>query len=775
MVLRFTWPQRSPELPHTSDAIPRPDRFDRVDHLCYTTAMPDFQPPQTIEGTVERITFYNEENGYTVARFQPKRKSYLITIVGNLMSVNVGESLCLEGRWTTHAQYGRQFEVENYTVQMPATIEGIRKYLGSGLIKGVGPVTAERIVDHFGLNTLEIIEEDPSRLLEVPGVGEKRAAMIEQAWAEQQSIKDIMLFLQGHDVTTGLAVKIYKEYGDAAINVVRHDPYRLARDVYGVGFITADKIAQAVGVAHDAPERVAAGVQHVLNSFTDDGHVFARRPQLVQAAVGILEVDPDSVEWAIDQLEADNELRIEDDAVYLRPFYYAETGVANRLRTMLNVERSRLAFYRTANWGRVFHYLGDRMPFPLTEKQQEAVRTALTEKVSILTGGPGTGKTFCVQTIIRLLRAKDRSVLLAAPTGRAAKRLSEVTGEPAQTLHRLLEFAPHQGYKFLRDRDNPLDADMIVIDEASMIDLLLMNALTKAIDATSHLLLVGDVDQLPSVGAGNVLRDMIDSGVVPTVALDTIFRQAADSYIVVNAHRINRGRFPTFSRSARDFFLFPHAEPEEAADRVLGLVAQRIPRKFGYDSLEDIQVLSPMYRGAAGVAMLNERLQEVLNPPGPARPEVQYGSRLFRLGDKVMQIRNNYEKDVFNGDMGFVVHVDREEQVLSALFDGRRVDYEFDELDELLHAYAVSIHKSQGSEYPAVVVPVLTQHYVMLQRNLLYTAVTRARELVVLVGSKRAVAMAVRNDKIADRNSGLAGRLRELRDRAVELYRAVGV
>lgn len=733
--------------------------------------MSDFAQLQTIEGTVERITFYNEENGYTVARFQPKRKNYLITIVGNLLSVNVGESLRLEGQWTTHSQYGRQFEVESYTVKMPATIEGIRKYLGSGLIKGVGPVTAERIVDHFGLDTLDIIEAEPRRLLEVQGVGKKRVAMIEQAWAEQQSIKEIMLFLQAHDVTTGLAVKIYKEYGDAAINVVRHDPYRLARDVYGIGFITADKIAQAVGIAHDAPERVAAGVQHVLNSFADDGHVFARRPQLVQAAAEILEVNPDSVEWAIDQLEAEKEVCVEDAAVYLRPFYYAEAGVARRLQTMLNVERSRLAFYRTANWERVFRYLNDRMPFPLTEKQQAAVRTALTEKVSILTGGPGTGKTFTVQTIIRLLRAKRKSVLLAAPTGRAAKRLSETTGAPAQTLHRLLEFAPHQGFKFLRDSDNPLDADMIIVDEASMIDLLLMNALTKAIDATSHLLLVGDVDQLPSVGAGNILRDIIDSGVVPTVALDTIFRQAPDSYIIVNAHRINQGEFPIFTRSSRDFFLFPHEEPGEAADRVLDLVAQRIPRKFGYDSIEDIQVLSPMHRGEAGVSMLNERLQETLNPPGPAKPETQYGSRIFRLRDKVMQIRNNYEKDVFNGDMGLITQVNRDDQILTVNFDGRPIDYEFNELDELLHAYVVSIHKSQGSEYPAVVVPVLTQHYVMLQRNLLYTAVTRARELVVLVGNKRAIGIAVRNDKIADRNSGLAGRLQEPFEQAMDVYR----
>ena len=726
---------------------------------------------QTMEGTVERITFYNEENGYTVARFQPRGKRYLVTVVGNLMGVHVGESLRLHGRWTVHPQYGKQFEIESYTVQMPATIEGIRKYLGSGLIKGIGPVTAERIVKHFGLETLDVIEKEPERLIEVPGVGKKRVAMIQRAWEEQKAIKEIMLFLQAHGVSTGLAVKIYKTYGDASISVVKHEPYRLARDVYGIGFLTADKIARAVGIAHDAPQRIAAGVEHVLSTFSDDGHVFARRPELVRKAAEILEVDPDRVEWAIEELAAEGQLYVEDEAVYLRPFYYAELGVANRLRTMLNVERSRLAAFRDVDWGRAFAYLQQRLPFPLTPRQQEAVRTALTHKVAVLTGGPGTGKTMTVRAIIQLLRAKGKRFLLAAPTGRAAKRLSEATGAPARTLHRLLEFAPHQGFKFLRDRDNPLDADMIIVDEASMIDLLLMNALLKALDVTSHLLLVGDVDQLPSVGAGNVLRDLIASGVVPTVALDTIFRQSQDSFIIVNAHRINRGEFPIFSRNARDFFLFPAAEPERAAQWVLELVTQRIPRKFGYDPMEDIQVLSPMYRGAAGVAMLNERLQQALNPPHPGKPEVRLGSRVFRVGDRVMQIRNNYDKDVFNGDLGRVTRIDREEQVLTIRFDERLVDYDFSQLDEVVHAYAISVHKSQGAEYPAVVVPLLTQHYMMLQRNLLYTAVTRARELVVLVGTKRAIAIAVRNDKIAARNSRLAQRLREPFEHAVELYR----
>jgi exodeoxyribonuclease V alpha subunit len=716
---------------------------------------------QTLQGTVERITYYNDEDGYTVARFQPQGKSTLVTIVGNLMSLNVGESLRLEGAWTTHPQHGRQFKVERYTVQLPATIEGLRKYLGSGLIKGIGPVTAQRIVAHFGLQTLDIIEQDPQRLIEVPGVGSKRVAMIERAWEEQRQIKDLMLFLQGHGVSTSLAVKIYKRYGDAAISVVKNEPYRLARDVYGIGFLTADKIAQALGIAQDDPQRVAAGIQHVLGQFSDEGHVYATSQELVEESARILEVPQELVAQGIEGLRGEGQIHVEGEAVYLLPFYHAELGVANRLRTMVNVERSRLAFYATANWERVFAYLNQRMELPLTPEQQEAVKRALTSKVTVLTGGPGTGKTTTVRTVIRLLRAKGKSVLLAAPTGRAAKRLSEATGEPAQTIHRLLEFSPREGYKFLRDRDNPLYTDMIIVDEVSMMDLLLMNALLRALDATSHLLLVGDVDQLPSVGAGNVLRDIIASDLVPVVRLDTIFRQAPDSLIVVNAHRINKGRMPLFTRMAKDFFLFQEGDPEKAADLVLDLVERRIPGKFGYDPMSDIQVLSPMHRGAAGVGALNQRLQERLNPPSPAKAERWVGGRAFRLGDRVLQVRNNYDKKVFNGDLGRIVEIDLEDGLLTVDMDGQAVSYDFSELDELVHAYAMSVHKSQGSEYRCVVVPMLTQHYMLLQRNLLYTAVTRAKELVVLVGTKRAIAIAVRNDKIAERHSGLKERLRE--------------
>ncbi len=734
---------------------------------------------EELKGTVERITFYSEEDGYTVARFQPEGRGDLVTVVGNLMSVNVGASLRLEGFWTTHAKHGRQFKVINYQTVLPATVEGIRKYLGSGLIKGIGPVTAKRIVKHFGLDTLDIIEHHPRRLREVLGVGKKRVEMVTRAWEEQRSIKEVMLFLQSHDVSTSLAVKIYKHYGDAALDVVQEDPYRLARDIYGIGFLTADKIARKMGLPTDSPQRVAAGISYVLSQLADEGNVYAPQERLIKEATEILDVPADLVETGVVQLEEEEQVHREDiaytiqdqpgvavreeKAVYLLPFYYGEVGVANRLRTLINVERSRLAFYQTANWERVFAHLAERASQPLNARQQEAVRTALTNKVTVLTGGPGTGKTTTVRTIIRLLEARQHSCALASPTGRAAKRLSEATGRQAKTVHRLLEFSPQQGFRFQRNEDHPLEADMVIVDEASMLDLLLTNHLLRAIDPASHLLLVGDVDQLPSVGAGNVLKDIIASGQAAVVRLEEIFRQAEGSLIVANAHRINRGQMPLFAKGATDFFLFVEEDPEKAADLVVDLVKTRIPRKFGYHPFDDIQVLSPMYRGAVGVSNLNVRLQEALNPPSLAKGERRVAGRVFRLGDKVMQTRNNYDKEVYNGDIGRVVRLDLENQVMVVRIDDRPVPYDFSDLDELVHAYAVSVHKSQGSEYPAVVMPILTQHYLLLQRNLLYTGMTRAEKLVVLVGTRKAIAIAVRNNKIAHRYTALDVRLREAR------------
>ncbi len=756
--------------------------------------MSENPPLQTLEGTLERLTFQNEENGYTVAKLIPKGKSYEVTVIGTLTGVNPGESVRLRGVWSTHPQYGRQFEVREYTVQLPATVEGIRKYLGSGLIKGIGPVNAGRIVDYFGLKTLDVIETDVNRLREVPGVGAKRTAQIARAWEEQKHIKEIMIFLQSHGVSTGLAVKIYKQYADQALAVVRNDPYRLAKDIYGIGFKTADKIAQKMGFAVDAPERLQAGLRYALGTFSDDGHCFAPRDDLLTTAAELLEVSREACEPQLDALvqvgelvAESGELRITnyelrvanhessseiqnqkskiEQAIYLPPFLYAETAVANKLRQLQASSRDRLAVFRDVEWNKVFDWLEERAasslapPIHLAEQQQAAVRMALMEKVSILTGGPGTGKTTITRSIIQLLRAKRCSVLLCAPTGRAAKRLSEATGLEAKTIHRLLEVKPAEGFRFARDQDNPLDADMVIVDETSMVDILLMNHLLKAVEAGSHLLLVGDVDQLPSVGAGNVLRDLIASGIIPVTRLDTIFRQAEDSYIIVNAHRINRGEMPVCNGPARDFFLFAADDAECAADLVLDIVAQRIPAKFGYDADRDIQVLSPMHRGAAGVGELNRRLQERLNPPDARKAESMHGARVFRVGDRVMQIRNDYDRQVFNGDMGRVTALDLEEHMLTVNFDGALVGYEFTQLDELVHAYAVSIHKSQGSEFPVVVIPILTQHYMMLQRNLLYTGVTRAAKLVVLVGNQRAIAIAVHNDKIAQRNTRLTERL----------------
>jgi len=729
---------------------------------------------EKLKGTVERITYYNDENGYTVLRLRPEQMRLgalsgdLVTVVGNLPDLQPGEAVEFEGEWTTHASYGRQFRAENVQRTMPATIEGMRRYLGSGLIKGIGPRTAEKIVNHFGLETINVLDHAPERLMEVPDVGRKRMRMIAEAWQEQQAIKEVMLFLQGHNVSTALAIKIYKTYGDEAIEKVRENPYRLARDIWGIGFLTADKIARDMGLPPDSPHRMAAGVIYALNEATNDGHVYLPRHELVAKAAELLRVeDTDGIEGAIDRLHAAGEVMIdpipsgdasvEIEAVYLPSLYYAERGAARRLRMMLDEPQSRLADMQDVRWGPFLAGLSGESQVALTEQQREAVRAALTSKVSILTGGPGTGKTTTLRTVIAALRTTGHRFLLCSPTGRAAKRLSEATGQPAQTIHRLLGFSPGEG--FSSNEENPLDTDMVVVDEASMIDLPLFYSLLRAIAPDTHLLLVGDVDQLPSVGAGDVLRDVIRSGVVPVTRLGLIFRQAETSLIIQNAHRINQGQPPDTSNKGRDFFFFGAEDPEAAAALVVDIVQNRIPGKFGYHPLDDVQVLVPMYRGAAGVNALNQALQAALNPPG--RPaERRLMGRLFRVGDKVMQTRNNYDKEVYNGDIGRVHSFHFDAQTMTVRMDERLVTYDWSEADELIHAYAISVHKSQGSEYPVVVMPILTQHYMMLQRNLLYTAVTRAREMVVLVGTRKAIAIAVRNDQITRRYSALDWRLR---------------
>ncbi|MFF9787042.1 SF1B family DNA helicase RecD2 [Streptomyces nigrescens] len=743
-----------------------------------------------VEGVLERITYANEENGYTVARVDTGRGSGdLLTVVGALLGAQPGESLRMEGRWGSHPQYGKQFTVENYTTVLPATIQGIRRYLGSGLIKGIGPRIADRIVEHFGTDTLDIIEREPARLVEVPGLGPKRTKLIGAAWEEQKAIKEVMVFLQGVGVSTSIAVRIYKKYGDAAISVTRNEPYRLAADVWGIGFLTADRIAQSVGIPHDSPDRVKAGLQYALSQSTDQGHCFLPEEQLIADAVKLLQVDTGLVIDCLGELAADPEGVVREQvpggadgappvtAVYLVPFHRAEISLSGRLTRLLRTDEDRMPAFRDVDWDKALAWLARRTGAELAPEQQQAVRLALTQKVAVLTGGPGCGKSFTVRSVVELARAKKATVVLAAPTGRAAKRLSELTGAEASTVHRLLELKP--GGDAAYDADRPLDADLVVVDEASMLDLLLANKLVKAVPPGAHLLLVGDVDQLPSVGAGEVLRDLLagggaarwgsprtesggGSGPVPAVRLTRIFRQAQQSGVVTNAHRINSG-VPPLTSGMTDFFLFAEEDAEEAGRLTVDVVARRIPAKFGLDPRRDVQVLTPMHRGPAGAGALNGLLQQAVTPARPDLPERRFGGRVFRVGDKVTQIRNNYEKGrngVFNGTVGVVTALDGDEQRLTVRTDeDEEVPYDFDELDELAHAYAVTIHRSQGSEYPAVVIPVTTSAWMMLQRNLLYTAVTRAKRLVVLVGSRKALGQAVRTVSAGRRCTALDHRL----------------
>ncbi|MFF4328544.1 ATP-dependent RecD-like DNA helicase [Streptomyces sp. NPDC001591] len=727
-----------------------------------------------VEGVLERITYANEESGYTVARVDTGRGAGdLLTVVGSLLGAQPGESLRMEGRWGSHPQYGRQFSVENYSTILPATIQGIRRYLGSGLIKGIGPRIADRIVEHFGLDTLDVIEAEPKRLIEVPGLGPKRTKLIGAAWEEQKAIKEVMVFLQGVGVSTSIAVRIYKKYGDASISVVRNQPYRLAADVWGIGFLTADRIAQAVGIPHDSPERVKAGLQYALSQSADQGHCFLPQERLISDGVKLLQVDTGLVIECLAELAADPEGVVRESvpdpqggpdpltAVYLVPFHRAELSLAGQVRRLLTAEEDRMPGFRDVDWEKALSWLAGRTGATLAPEQREAVRLALTRRVAVLTGGPGCGKSFTVRSIVELARAKKAKVVLAAPTGRAAKRLSELTGAEASTVHRLLELKP--GGDAAYDRDRPLDADLVVVDEASMLDLLLANKLVKAVAPGAHLLLVGDVDQLPSVGAGEVLRDLLaEGGPVPAVRLTRIFRQAQQSGVVTNAHRINTG-VPPITDGLPDFFLFPEEDTEAAGVLAVDVAARRIPARFGLDPRRDIQVLAPMHRGPAGAGHLNGLLQQAITPARPDVPEKRFGGRVFRVGDKVTQIRNNYEKGangVFNGTVGVVTALDVDEQRLTVRTEeDEEVGYEFAELDELAHAYAVTIHRSQGSEYPAVVIPVTAGAWMMLQRNLLYTAVTRAKKLVVLVGSRKALGQAVRTVSAGRRFTAVAARL----------------
>ncbi|WP_053647292.1 ATP-dependent RecD-like DNA helicase [Streptomyces sp. XY431] len=724
-----------------------------------------------VEGVLERITYANEETGYTVARVDTGRGGNdLLTVVGALLGAQPGESLRLHGRWGSHPQYGKQFVVENYTTVLPATVQGIQRYLGSGLIKGIGPRFAERIVERFGVDTLEVIEHEPGRLIEVPGLGPKRTKKIAAAWEEQKAIKEVMVFLQGVGVSTSLAVRIYKQYGDGSIGVVKNEPYRLASDVWGIGFLTADRIAQAVGIPHDSPERVKAGLQYALSQSSDQGHCYLPEERLIADGVKLLQVDVGLVIDCLAELVAAEGVVREQvpgaagepiTAVYLVPFHRAEISLANQLLRLLRADTDRMPWFGDVDWPAALGWLARRTGAELAPEQEQSVRLALTERVAVLTGGPGCGKSFTVKSIVTLALAKRAKVVLAAPTGRAAKRLAELTGVEASTVHRLLELRP--GGDAAYDRDRPLDADLVVVDEASMLDLILANKLVKAVAPGAHLLFVGDVDQLPSVGAGEVLRDLLaEGGPIPSVRLTRIFRQAQQSGVVTNAHRINEG-LPPQTEGLPDFFLFAEEDAELAAGLTVDVVARRIPQKFGYDARRDVQVLAPMHRGPAGAGNLNTLLQAAVTPAREGLAERRFGGRTFRVGDKVTQIRNNYDKGrngVFNGTVGVVTALSVDDQRLTVLTDeDEEVPYDFDELDELAHAYAVTIHRSQGSEYPVVVIPVTMSAWTMLQRNLLYTAVTRARKLVVLVGSRKAIAQAVRSVSAGRRHAALDHRL----------------
>jgi len=707
-----------------------------------------------LEGVLDRVVFLNEESGFTVARLQVARRRDLVTIVGALPSPTPGETLRLKGEWVMDAKFGEQFRVESCLSILPSTVTGIKKYLGSGLVKGIGPVMATRLVDKFGLDTLDIIGENPERLEEVDGLGPIRANRIAQAWEEQKEIREVMVFLQGHGVSSAYAVKIYKTYGDKSVSVVKQNPYRLALDITGIGFKTADKIAQNMGIAPGSQMRAEAGIIHVLNELVDEGHVYYPCEDLKKAAASLLEVEDTGLDGAITALVRQQRIVVkplpDSKAVYLTPLHTAETNVARRLTALLRSPKrlTQIDVEKAIEWVQGVNRIR------LADMQKEALRKAITDKVVVITGGPGTGKTTLVNSLIRILEVKRQRIALASPTGRAAKRLSEVSGRDAKTIHRLLEYSPSEG-RFKRNEEDLLAADLVIVDEVSMIDVLLMNHLLKAIPSAATLILVGDIDQLPSVGPGNVLADIITSGRAATVKLTEIFRQARKSLIVTNAHRVNRGELPQLQvprRTRTDFYFIEAEEPEKAVGLIKELVNRRLPQAFQLDAHDDIQVMTPMHRGIAGVANLNAELQGLLNPNSPGLAQ---GERVLRVHDKVMQTKNNYEKDTFNGDIGRVVGIDPEEQKLRVAYDGRPVDYEWSELDELVPAYAISVHKSQGSEYPAVVIPILPQHYVMLQRNLLYTAITRGKRMVVLVGSRRAVAMAVKNNKVRHRYTNL--------------------
>lgn len=719
-----------------------------------------------LQGQIERITYTNEENGFTIAKVNVYGHRDLVTVVGNLLAPRPGEVIKMRGEWANHPKYGKQFKVTHYKSLVPASVYGIEKYLGSGLIKGIGPIIAKRIVNEFGEQTLDVIENDIEKLAQVEGIGKKRIQMIKKAWAEQKEIREVMLFLQTHGVSSGYAIKIFKHYGNKSVQILKDNPYRLATDIFGIGFLTADRIAEKLGFPKDSELRAEAGILYILHQLADDGHIYYPYEKLIEKCQEILQIDQEVIIGAFSTITADKRVVIENlnegigefkennKAVYLTKFHFAETSIATRLKTLIHAPKS----IRQIDSDKAIQWVQSQLAITLAERQVEAVKCAVKDKVMIITGGPGTGKTTIINAIIKIFAKLGVNIMLAAPTGRAAKRMSDATGHEAKTIHRMLEYSIQKG-GFKKNEQNPLPCDLLIIDEASMIDTILMHHLLKATPSASTFIMVGDVNQLPSVGAGNVLKDIIASGIVPVMELNEIFRQAKESLIIVNAHKINNGSLPSFKPSEQelnDFYFIEQEAPEEVLKIILELAKERIPNRFGLDAIDDIQVLTPMHRGIIGAENLNVELQKALNP---AEDGVTRGGRNFRINDKVMQIKNNYEKGIFNGDMGRIAKIDPEVQEVTITFDGMDVVYDYTDMDEIVLAYAVSVHKSQGSEYPAVVIPILTQHYVLLQRNLIYTGVTRGRKLVVMVGTRKALAIGVKNKKTHNRYTYLKRRL----------------
>ena len=715
-------------------------------------------PTERLSGSVERVTFHSEESGFCILRTKVKGRRDLVTVVGSAASITPGEYVECIGSWQNDRTYGLQFKTTQLTVVPPSTLEGIEKYLGSGMVKGIGPHFAKALVYAFKEEVFTVIEEEPQRMLELPGIGQKRMEKVTTAWADQKVIREIMVFLQSHGLGTGRAVRIFKTYGNESIIKVTENPYRLALDIHGIGFTTADTLAKQLGIAPDSLIRAQAGIRHVLQEISGNGHCAAPWEFLVTEAAKLLEISSEIIEKAIEAEVAAENLVSEEingtSALFLTPLYRAEIGTAASIQRLLRGEPP---------WGiieteKAIPWVEDKTGLTLSGSQKAAIRLSLSSKVVVITGGPGVGKTTLVNSILLMLRAKQITVTLCAPTGRAAKRLSESTGLEAKTIHRLLEFDP-QSFGFKRNRDNPLETDLIVIDEASMVDIVLMNRLLAAVPDKAALMLVGDVDQLPSVGPGAVLGDIIRSGSVPTISLTEIFRQAASSSIIINAHRINHGEMPLNQDGTglSDFYVIPAFSPEEIYRKLIQLITERIPKRFGLHPVRDVQVLTPMNRGGLGARALNVELQKALN--AKAEPKITRFGTTFAPGDKVIQIVNNYDKEVFNGDIGQILKIDLEESLLLIEYDGRAVEYEFGELDEVSLAYATSIHKSQGSEYPAVIIPLAMQHYTLLERNLIYTAVTRGKKLVTIIGEPKALAMAVKNQKSNNRITNLTARL----------------